>query len=80
MAKKAPQPKRCRRPKTMTWRQTAKYWWCRIPASNHGSWSVVRLAVLAGVMYANATNFDSTEGKTLLTMTLLEVAGLKRRT
>jgi hypothetical protein len=35
--------------------------------------------VLGGVLYANASNFDITEGRTLITMTLLEVAGLKRR-
>ena len=80
MAKKPPQPKRCRRQKPMTWKQTAAYWWCRVPPSNHGVWSLLRLGVLFGVLYANATNFDMTEGRTLVMMSLLEVAGLKRRT
>ena len=61
------------------WVRQIQRLWGAIPPSSHGIWAVARLGVLAGVLYFNASNFDITEGRTLITMTLLEVAGFKRR-
>lgn len=76
-------PKPIRRPKRPEplprWMRNLRRGWQAIPPSTHGIWSIARLAVLGGVLYANASNFDITEGRTLITMTLLEVAGFKRR-
>ena len=76
-------PKGVAKPKRVApapkWIRSAKRYWDLIPPSNHGVWSIARLGILGGVLYANASNFDITEGRTLITMTLLEVAGLKRR-
>lgn len=76
-------PRPIRKPKRVapapSWMRSVKRYWDLIPPSNHGVWSAARLVILGGVLYANASNFDITEGRTLITMTLLEVAGLKRR-
>ena len=61
------------------WVRQAQRIWQAVPPSNHGVWAVARLGILSGVLYANASNFDITEGRTLITMTLLELAGIKRR-
>lgn len=61
------------------WRRTLARLWDRLPPSTHGIWAIARLGVLGAVLYANATHFDITEHRTLLTMALLEAAGLKRR-
>lgn len=61
------------------WMRAVRRYWDLIPPSNHGVWSIARLGILGGVLYMNASNFDITEGRTLMVMTLLEVAGIKRR-
>jgi len=50
-------------------------WWTELPASK---WAIVRMVVLFGAMYKNATNFDMTEGWTLVAASLVEAAGLKK--
>ena len=61
------------------WMRTVARYWGLIPPSTHGIWALARLGVLGGVLYLNASNFDITEHRTLLTMALLEAAGFKRR-
>lgn len=61
------------------WMRQLQRGWGLIPPSTHGIWAVARLGVLGGVLYMNASNFDITEHRTLMVMTLLEVAGFKRR-
>lgn len=61
------------------WMRRLQALWNRIPPSSHGIWALARLGVLGAVLYANASHFDITEHRTLLTMALLEAAGFKRK-
>ena len=61
---------------------TLKGWrkyWAMVPPSNHGLWSLLRLLVLVVGLKWNATNFDMTEGNTIIAMAFAELIGLRKR-
>ena len=62
-------------------RRSSPGWWTRrpkwMPPSDHPVWPGLRLLVLVGFMYYNASNFDWTEGRTILAVTVMEFLGLR---
>ena len=61
--------------------------WPLLPSPDHPLWPMVRLlvntAALTGFLYVNASQFDQTEGQSIVGMVavnmLLEALGLKRK-
>ena len=70
-------PRRRRRRRTF-W-TTCRQVWDRLPSATHPGWAIGRLLVLVVVLKLNSTNFDITEGRTILTMIALEALGVKKR-
>jgi len=56
-------------------------WWKRLklPADSSRWWPALRLVVLVAFMYHNASNFDWTEGKTIMAVALMEALGIRKR-
>ena len=71
-------PPRRRRRRRTVW-TTCRQAWDRIPPVTHPGWAFGRLVVLIVVLKLNSTNFDITEGRTILTMIALEALGVKKR-
>lgn len=56
-------------------------WYQGLPQpAKHGFAFAARMAVLTSALYLNASDFDITEYKTILTMAMLDSVGFKRRT